>query len=214
MKQFAKLFAVAALAFGLTAVHAEGGMKTAILDTGKGGTRIVVSVPDFADGPYDFAKNSGLGKSADDVWNHQEVMWNAALGESGVVVYKATLDRINPAKTKKRFTTEYLAQARIDAAGFTGRAEPINCPPAPIEEAKTACFKMSGDAIFDGKPMKEKFAEVLAVVSFANDTQGYTLMGMVAERNVGKFNADPAAIETKAGKALSTVWKALQIQQQ
>lgn len=212
MKLFAKLFAVAALAVGLNVAHAEGGTKQAVLDTGKGGTRLTVTVPDFADGPFDFAKNNGVGKSADDVWNHQEAMFNAALGESGVVVYKATLDRIDPAKTKKRLTTDYLAQARIDAAGFSGRASQINCPPVQIEGAKTACYKMSGDAIFDGKPMQEKFAEVLAVVSFANDTQGYTLMGTVAERNVAKFNADPAAIETKAGKALSTVWKGLQFQ--
>lgn len=191
---------------------ADGGTKTVVLDTGKRGTRLTVSVPDFADGPYDFSKNPGVGKADDGIWNHQTVMFNAALGESGVVVYMATLDRIDPAKTKKRLTTEYLAQARIDASGFSGRATQINCPPAPIEGAKTACYKMSGDSIFDGKALPEKAAQVLAVVSFANDTQGYTLMGTVVERNVAKFNADPATVETRASKSLSFIWKNLQFQ--
>lgn len=209
-----KLFAVAALAVGINNAFADGGVKAAVLDTGKGGTRLTVSVPDFADGPYDFAKNPGVGKSADSVWNHQEVMFNAALGESGVVVYQATLERIYPAKTSKRLSTESLAKGMIKAAGFEDRAEQINCPPVQIEGAKTACYKMSGNAVFDGEPMKEKFAEVLAVVSFANDTQAYMLKGTVVERNVAKFNADPTETKSLASKALSQIWKNLKVEQQ
>lgn len=207
MKLFAKLFTVAALAVGISHAHAEGGAKQAVLDTGKGGTRLTVSVPDFADGPYDFAKNPGIGKAADAVWNHQEVMFNGASGESSVIVYLATLERIDPTKTKKRFTTEYLAQGTIQKVGFEGRAEQINCPPQRIEGAKAACYKMSGDPIFDGKPLGPKYSIILAVISFANDTQGYTLMSKSVEKNVAKFSANPDDTVRESKGAFVELWK-------
>ena len=69
------------------------------------------------------------------------------------------------------------------------------------------CYKMSGDKIFDGKAIENKYAAVLVAVSWDNDTKGYTLMGSITERNIAKFNADPAPTEKSANKALSQLWK-------
>lgn len=209
MKLVAKLFAVAALAASIAA-HADGERKEATIDFGKGAFKLIVSVPDFADGPYDFAKNKGPRINGDKSQGvmYGEVMFNAAIGESGVVVYQANAvsrSKINTA-AKGEFV-ETLAQSMIKDRGFEGRAQKIACPPAPMEGAKMACYKMSGDAIFDGKVRKEKSAAVIAAVSFANDTMGYTLMGTVAERDAVKFNADQAKYEKMAKNAVGDLWK-------
>ena len=210
MKVVAKLFAIAAITLSCAA-HAADTVprKEVTLDTGKGGIKFTVSVPDFADGPYDFGKNpnpkvTNVTKN----FMYGEVMYNAALGESGVIVYQASLARtlvLN--KGDQAITAEHLASEMIKQAGFEGRATTIDCPPAPIQGASMACYKMSGDAVFDGKAKPEKRANVIVAVAFDNNKQGYTLMGTVVERSVEKFNADPDAFVIKAGKALTNVWK-------
>lgn len=215
MKLFKQLVALAMLTITVNAIAADNGRKEAVMDMGKGGFTLTISVPDFADGPYDFAKNKGdLVKSDKE---HKlylgEAMFNAGIGESGVVVYQSNAIRRTSVQTEdQKVTAEVLAKALIKREGFEGRAQSIPCPPAPIEGAKIVCYKMTGQSIFEGRARPEMAAQVLAAISFANDTMGYTLMGTVVERNVDKFNADPNAFELKASKALTGMWKNSKIQ--
>lgn len=207
MDFFKKLVACAAVVISVNAIAADTGHKEAVLDTGKGGVNLVVSVPVSTAGPYDYGKNPGVGKAITDAWNHQEVMFNAKISDTGVVVFQASLDRINGAKTKKLMSAEEIARSEIELQGFENRAVKIDCPPPPVQGATIVCYKMSGDAIFEGRVRPEKSATFLAAISFANNTQGYSLSGTVIEHDAAKFNADPAAYETKASKALGVLFR-------
>ena len=212
MNLIAKLIAIAAVALSCAA-QAAAPRKEVVLDTGKGGIKLTVSVPEFADGPYDFGKNPNPKvKNVTKNFMYGEVMYNAAVGESGVAIYQANLARtIVLNKGEQPITAEHLAKEMIKQAGFEGRAVKIDCPPAPIEGATIVCYKMTGDAIFEGKAKDRKYAAVVAAVSFDNDRQGYTLTGTVVERDVTKFNSDTAQFEKLARKGLGDIWKNHQI---
>lgn len=47
----------------------------------------------------------------------------------------------------------------------------------------------------------------MAAISFANDTQAYTLMGTVTEKDITKYNNDPMTVERKATGALVYLFK-------
>ena len=212
MKLSTKLLPAVALLAGLNSAFADD-RKEATIDLGKGAFKLTVSVPDFADGPYDYAKNPGprvnTNKKDGQGFVYGEVMYNAPLGESGVVVYQADAIRVvtNGHKSTLGALAESQALSTIKDEGFEGRATKFDCPPVQIEGATAVCYKMSGDKIFDGKTRKNKYAEVLVSVSFANDTMGYTMLGAITEKNVAKFNADPSDAERSANKALSQLWK-------
>mgnify|MGYP001341676089 CR=1 FL=1 len=62
MKSIAKILAVVAMLTSLNALAADPPpppRKEAVMDTGENGMRLMVSVPDFVDGPYDFSRNKG-----------------------------------------------------------------------------------------------------------------------------------------------------------
>lgn len=207
MKFFTKLVACAAVVISVNAMAADAGRKEVVLDTGKGGVQLTVSVPDMSNGPYDYGKNPGIGKAVTDAWNHQEVMFNGAISDTGVVVYQASLDKVNRSKTNKLMSAAEIARSEIESHGFKDRAQKITCPEAPIDGASIVCYKMSGDMIFSGKARPEKVASFLVAISFANDTQGYSLMGTVAEHDAAKFNADPASYEKRASKLLGDLYR-------
>ena len=74
MKLIAKFLAAIALLAGLNNAFAADGRKEVVLDMGKGAFKLTVSVPGFADGPYDFGKNPGIGSKMTGQFQHQEVM--------------------------------------------------------------------------------------------------------------------------------------------
>ena len=53
----------------------------------------------------------------------------------------------------------------------------------------------------------EKNISYLMSVSWADDTQGYTLMGTAIEESPDKFQKDPSDTDNSANKALSSIWK-------
>ena len=210
MKLITKVFTAAVLVAGSTAAFATDGRKEAVLDMGKGAFKLTVSVKDDLEGPYDFAKNPGAGGNMKGSFQHQEVMFGGKLDASRHVSLKTTAQKIMPGNPNK-LTAENMASKQIESVGFNGRAVKFDCPPIPISPASAVCYKMSGDAVFDGKPRPEKFAIVLVAVSFANETQGYTLMGQVIEENVPRFVADPSLSENSANKALGQLWNRHQV---
>ena len=206
MKLIAQLFAATALVAGLNNAFADG-RKEAVLDMGKGGFKLTVSVPEDRDGPYDFAKNPGIGKAMSGQFQTQEVMFGGKLNDTSNVIYQATAQRIDPNKKGQKLTAEHMAQDQIKAEGFKDKAVRFECPPHPLEGAASVCYKMSGDAVFDGKARSEKYASFLISVSWNNDTQGYTLMGTCVEKDVEKFVADPSVAEKRAYNAFGSLWK-------
>ena len=207
MKLIAQLFAATALLACLNNAFAADGRKEAVLDMGKGAFTLTVSVPGDVEGPYDFAKNPGFGSKMTGQFQHQEVAYIAKVDDSSFVSYKATAQKISTNKKGQKLTAEHMAQDQIKDNGFKDRAVQINCPPVNFEGATSVCYKMSGDAIFENQPLPYKYAAVLISVSWANDTQGYTFMGKIEERNVEKFNSQQSITEKNASRALTTLWK-------
>lgn len=208
MKLIAQLFAATALLAGLNNAFAADGRKEAVLDMGKGAFTLTVSVPATADGPYDFGKNPGIGKAMDGQFQTQQVMFgNRVNNSTKIVSYKVTAQKIDPNKKGQKLTAEHMAKDQIKAEGFKDREEQIDCPPSPVENATVLCYKMSGTAIFGQNKKTEKNISYLMSVSWANDTQGYTLMGTAIEESPDKFQKDPSDTDNSANKALSSIWK-------
>jgi hypothetical protein len=210
MRLITNFVTTAALLAIFNTAFAADGRKEVVLDMGKGSFTLTVSVRDDLEGPYDFAKNPSVGGNMKGIFQHQEVMFGGKLDESRHVSLKTTAQKIMPGNSNK-LTAENMAIKQIESVGFNGRAVKFDCPAIPIKPANAVCYKMSGDAVFDGKPRPEKFAVVLVAVSFSNETQGYTLMGQVMEENVSRFIADPALSENSANKALGQLWNRHQV---
>jgi hypothetical protein len=216
MKYVGKLLTVVAILASLNALAADPPpRKDAIMDTGEGGMRLKLSAPDFADGPYDFAKNKGPVVNSQPKLNlvSGEAMFDLKVGESAVVLYQATVARRYSIESgADRLTAEVLAQGEIKRAGFVGRAVKIDCPKSSLEGASVACYRMAGEAIVDATALPGKSAHILFAISFGDDKKGYTLMAAIAERDAARFDANPAKYEKIANNALADIWRNHQIE--
>ena len=196
-------------------VLAEDARKEALLDTGKGGFKLLVSVPSFAQGPYDFAKNNGVNAKEYDGFRYSEVMYNAPLSETSVVIYQALgMRRFVAKKGAVPITADHLANEMLKTNGFKlARATKIDCPKVPVEGGSIACYKASGHSIFDGEEKKRnKKAMVVVGISFANNTQGYALMATVAEKNIAAFDKEPDEYVRMAKNGVGNMLKNQQLQ--
>lgn len=194
---------------------AEDARKEALLDMGKGRFKLLVSVPSFAQGPYDFAKNNGPSVIHGEWLSRGEVMYNAPLSETSVVIYQAAaIQRVKHQKGEAPITAEHLASQMLEGHGFkVARATKIDCPKVPVEGGSIACYKASGYPIFDGQEKKmSKDAMVVVGVSFANNTQGYALMATVAEKNLAAFDKEPDEYVRMAKNGVGNMLKNQQLQ--
>lgn len=207
-KIFSAFIVVLVSAFVNVSAFAEDARKESLLDTGKGGFKLLVSVPSFGQGPYDFAKNNGVNKKEFDGFHYSEVMYNAPISETSVVIYQAmTMRRSVAKKGVTPITAEHLASEMLKTNGFKlDRATKIDCPKAPVEGGSIACYKASGHSIFDEEKKRDKKAMVVVSVSFANNTQGYALMATVVEKNIAAFDKEPEKYAYGAMKGLSDLF--------
>jgi hypothetical protein len=205
MKLIFNFVTTAVLLAVFNTAFATDGRKEAVLDMGKGAFTLTVSAN--AEGPYDFGKNPGIGKAMDGQFQYKEVMFIGKTDETNTINLMATAQKIDKNKQGKKLSAENMAEDQIKAIGFEGRAGKFNCPQSKIEGSSMACYKMTGDAIFNGKKLPEKYSAILISVSWANDTQGYALIGRAIETNVERYNTDPSYNENLAGRALTDLWK-------
>ena len=201
MKSIAKILAVVAMLTSLNALAADPPpppRKEAVMDTGENGMRLMVSVPDFVDGPYDFSRNKGPVVTSQPEQNRVvgEVMFTLALGESALVSYQSSVTRLLRLQSgNPGLTAEGLAEGAIRQAGFAGRAIKFECPSSSIEGASTVCYRMSGSKMPEGKAGPEKSAHALFALSFEQGRQGYLLMVTITERDAALFDSNPVRYE-------------------
>lgn len=210
MKAVAKLVAILGLVAGFTAHAADGGRKEAVLDTGKGGVKLVMSVPGWADGPYDFGKNPGVKVKSVANLIHGEALFNAGVTDSSVVVYQAVVGRRTSVKQGDQpITAEHLANEMLKTNGFTtSRAVKIDSPDAGVDGATVVAYKAGGYSIWDGKEdRRDKAVMIVMAVSPRNQTQGFAIASRVVEKDVGKFDADPTKYEKAAMKAFTDIFQ-------
>lgn len=215
MKFITKIAAISLLAVSLVASAQGGPRKQAVLDTGQGGFRLVVSAPNFAKGPYDMGKIYGPKKKFDG-FGYGEVMYNTPLSETGVVINVVhTLSRLNGYQSGQRITPNVLAEEVLIGNGFKmERATMIDSPQFPIEGVSVVTYKVSGFSIFgDTVDKTRKIAMIVTAVALQSQTQGFAIGTLVAEKNVPNFDTDPAKYEKLARDAYEDLLKFLTVSQ-
>ncbi|WP_162888639.1 hypothetical protein [Dechloromonas sp. HYN0024] len=210
MKLITKIAAAALMAVSLLASADDAPRHEAVLDTGKGGLHIVVSVPNFAQGPYDFAKNPGPKNNKFDSGAYSEVMYNAPVSDSAVVVYQVNaLSRFVNRKDADPVTPEALAKGLLKDSGFTmDRAVKIDSPQVGIEGASVVTYKVSGFGVFNGK--EDRFAKdamIVTAVALPGQNQGYAISARLTEKDIAKFDADQAKYDKGATRAHNDLYK-------
>ena len=204
MKTLTKFFAIAAMAISLGAIAADTApRKEAVLDTGKGGLRLVLSVPGFAEGPIDFAGNKGPAVTNDTGRVYfREAAFNAQVGETGVIVYEAMMTRrVKVDKGDQMITADFLVADILKTEGFTlARATKIDSPPVPIADATIVTYKVSGYPFFDKEKRTMKKSIIVTAVATNDKMQGYTVLVAVAEKDISAFDANPEKFEKRVVK--------------
>lgn len=201
MKLFPKLFAVATATMISFAAFAEGGTKTAVLDTGSGGIKVSFSVSDNMEGPFDFARNKGPKVASSNGLTVGEVAWGARSDVGGSLIYMAGVMRRTQIRSgDQAITPEHLAKVMLEQNGFTlDRATVVpNGPKVNLEGMLPAItYKAIGDSIFEGPSKSKKVVYVMAVAS-ADQKQGYAIAAYVDERGKAAFDADTAKYDKAA----------------
>ena len=168
MKVVTMLFAIAAVALSYVAQAADSSPRhEATLDTGKGGLHLVFSTPNFTEGPIDFAGNKGPALAEGSRVKLYEVAFNAQVGKTGVIVYKATVSRkLDVQKGDRMVTADFMAADILKSEGFTlDRATKIDSPPVPITDATIVTYKAAG---YSGLPHSNIIMGSVQACSFSD----------------------------------------------
>lgn len=204
-----KLVSVAALALvALSAMAAE----PAIVDTGKGGLRAVLSID--MDGPYDFAKNKGVS-----VWGKGtrlvvgEAMFLGNVSDTAIAIDQLLVGTVTENKPGQQpLTAEHLADQMLQTVGFTvDRAIKFDGPKVSTPGVTVVTYKASGDSITDHVRKGEKWFVIVQAVSYPGQTKGYAIMSAIKEKNVAAFDADPAKYEKLAKAGFMPIFRGLTI---
>ena len=208
MKTLTKFFAIAATVISFGAIAADAApRKEAVLDTGKGGLRLVLSVPGFAEGPIDFAGNKGAVVQDMNRIKYREAAFNAQVGETGVILYKAvSMRRVKVESGDQMITPDFLAAEILKSEGFTlDRAKKIDSPPVPIADATIVTYKVSGNPITD-HVRPEKSVIIVTAVAMKDQMQGYAILTVIREKDVAAFDANPEKFERMAMKGFTDMF--------
>jgi len=203
-----KLVSAAALALvALSAMAAE----PAVVDTGKGGLRAVLTID--MDGPYDFARNKGVKVFKAGRLTGGEAMFVGNASDTAVVIDQLLVATVTENKPgDKPLTAENIANEMLETVGFTvDRAVKFDGPKVSIPGATVATYKASGDSITNHVRKGEKWSVIVQAVSYPGQTKGYAIMSAVVEKNVAAFEADPAKYESLAKRSFVPVFKGLTV---
>ena len=215
MKTLMIRFAVAAsLVFGFSANAADTApRKEAVLDTGKGGLRLVFSVSGFAEGPIDFAGNKGAVVQDMNRIKYREAAFNAQVGETGGIVYKAvSMHRVKVESGDQMITPEFLAAELLKSEGFKlDRATKIDSPPVPIADATIVTYKASGYPLFEKEKRTVKASIIVTAVATNDKMQGFSLLTVIRQKDVAAFDADPEKFYKMAKGGFVDAYKNLEI---
>ena len=202
-----KLLFLLGLVVSMTAIAGE-----AVIDTGKGGLRAVLTIEGMG-GPYDFAKNKGPRVYQDPRLAGGEARFSATIeGTTAVSIYQLLVMHekdIRPGD--KPITAEHLANEMLETNGFKlERAVKIDGPEVAFPGVSVATYKASGNAIFEQERKGEKWFMIVQGVSFPGNTMGYAIMATVVEKTPSAFDADPALYEKRAKGGFVQLFKGLQ----
>ena len=207
MNRITKIAAVALMAFAVTG-QAQTAKKEFTIDTGKGGIELKISVPEMAQGPYDFSGNDGIFKydftNKGRNYSDRKVAFIAKLGETGSMGYKFTLSKASSKNADDEgFTNKTTANQLLETEGFKlADAKPIENRFIPLDNAITETVKVCGQPVTD-HPRQERECAIV-VTSVTNDhLQSVGLMAVVKEKDVDAYNANPEKFSKRVDNAFN-----------
>jgi len=201
MKRITKIFAVALMAFAATA-QAQMARKVFILETGKGGVEVQVSLPEFVKGPFDFAGNPGIAKvdvSGNGVTvKGQEAMFGSQLAETSIVDYRVSMTKTD-SKTDSAnniaSTTKFLKKKGLK---FT-EAQEIETQFPIIPNGDNRTYLICSQPVFE-QPKNEIDCTIIESSVTSDKKQSVVMMVTIIEQNVDAYKANPAKYEKAANK--------------
>lgn len=203
-----KLVSAAALALvALSAMAAE----PAIVDTGKGGLRAVLTLD--MDGPYDFAKNKGVKVFKGGRLTGGEAMFLGTVSDTAIAIDQLMVDSVSENKPGDTpLTAEHIANEMLQNVGFTvDRAIKFDGPKVNIPGATVSTYKASGHPVFERTRTDVKVFVIVQAVSYPGQTKGYAIMSAIKEKNVAAFDADPAKYEKLAKAGFMPIFRGLTV---
>lgn len=203
-----KLISAAALALvALSAMASE----PAVVDTGKGGLRAVLTLD--MDGPYDFAKNKGVKVFKGGRLTGGEAMFLGNVSDTAIAIDQLMVDSVSENKPGDTpLTAENIANEMLKTVGFTvDRAVKFDGPKVSIPGATVATYKASGHPIFERTRTDSKVFVIVQAVSYPGQTKGYAIMSAIKEKNVAAFDADPAKYEKLAKAGFMPIFRGLTV---
>lgn len=201
------VFAAALALVALSAMAAE----PAIVDTGKGGLRAVLTLD--MDGPYDFAKNKGVKVFKGGRLTGGEAMFLGNVSDTAIAIDQLMVDSVSENKPGDTpLTAEHIADQMLQTVGFTvDRAVKFDGPKVSIPGATVATYKASGHPIFERTRTDSKVFVIVQAVSYPGQTKGYAIMSAIKEKNVAAFDADPAKYEKLAKAGFMPIFRGLTV---
>jgi len=189
MKVTTKIAAVTLIAVTSVA-NAQMARKEVVLDTGRGGIELKVSVPDFPiSGPTDFAGNPGvakvnINKNGVNV-SGQEAGFSAKIGENSFIAYRASTTKTTSTTDKSLSNEKSIAKAMLKHTGQSIEdAQEIPTEFPLLSDGKNVTYKVCSKAVFDNKPTNEFDCSILEV-SISNDNKrAVVMMATVSTENL------------------------------
>lgn len=192
MKRTFMFAAVVMTAFAATA-HAQMARKEVILDAGKGGIELKVSVPEKAAGPMDFSGNDGIGGgeiSSNGVTLYgKEAKFSGSIGETGKIVYRTTVT--STTSNTSVFSNDGLAKEMLSNSGQKlSDAKRIKTSNPLIDGGTSESYFVCGKVIFE-KYENESACSIVQTSVSKDKKKSATIMVTASETDLVKYNSNP-----------------------
>ena len=206
MKLTTKIAAVCLMAVASVS-YAQVAKKEVVLDTGKGGIELTVSVPSVVQGPMDFSGNDGVFKydytNKGVNYSVRKAMFGTHMGSTGTLQYFVTLSKVSSKnRNDEGFTPRNTAAYLLDTEGFKIKdAKKIDNLITPFNDGITETYEICGQPVTDHPRSERECAVVVASVT-KDYLQSIGMMASIVEKNVEAFNSNKDTYIQKVENAL------------
>lgn len=206
MKRITAFSALALMAFAATA-QAQMARKEVILDAGKGGIELKVSVPAKMAGPMDFSGNDGVGGgeiSSNGVTLYgKEAKFSGKLGETGWLTYLTTVG--STTSNTSKFSNDGLAKEILLKTGQkVADAKRIETTNPLIDDGVSVTYSVCGKVIFEQYENENACSIVQTSVS-KDRKKSASIMVTASESDLKKYNENPSKYSNGTAKMFEDV---------
>lgn len=206
MKHTTKIAAVFLIAAASTS-YAQTARKEVVLDTGKGGIELKVSVPEKAAGPMDLSGNDGIGGgeiTSNGVTIYgKEAKFAAKIGETGKIVYRTVVG--STTSNTSKYSNDGLAKESLLKSGQKfSDAKQIETTNPLIENGVSVTYSVCGKVVFDKYENVNGCSIVQTSIS-KDGKKAASIMVSASESDLNKYNENPSKYSNGTTKMFEDV---------